>query len=103
MAMFAYYFPALFLLVAILIFVVVHLSIIEFILVIFVIVALLFLLPGYLLEFFIDMSGFVAVIKFCYLHTFFMPAVFYFVPIFPESRAGTLVLRFYVVVFFTLS
>ena len=92
-----------FLLVAILFFVIIHFSMIIFLLVIFVIVVLYFLFPGYFPKLFLDMSRFVAVIIFFYVCTFFMPAVFSFVPIFPASREGTFVLGFYVKGSFILS
>ena len=86
----------LFLHVAILFFVIVHFEIIVFLLVIFVFVVLLFFLSDYLPTVFIDMSRFVAAMSFWYIPTFFMPAVFFLVTVFPAWCAGTLVLGFYV-------
>ena len=42
------------------------------------------------------MYGFITLMKFWYLHTFFMTAVFSLVPVSPASRTVTLVLGFYI-------
>ena len=96
-------FSRLFLLVAILFFLIVQISIIAFILVIFVLVVLWFFFPDSLPTVFIYMSSFVAVMKFCYVCNLFMPELFSFVTVFPTSRAGTLILEFYVEGFFIFS
>ena len=89
----------LFLLVVILFFVIVHFVIIAFLLFILVLVDICFFFPEYLPTIFLDISRFVAVFTFWYVRTFFIPVVFFLVTIFPESRAGTLVLGFYIEVF----
>ena len=57
-------FFCLFLLVAIILFVIVHFAMIAFLLDVFVHVVPLFFFPGFLLTFFLDMSGFVIVMAF---------------------------------------
>ena len=48
---------------------------------------------------FLDMSRFVAVMKFWYVFTLFIPALFSFVPVFSASLSGTFLLLFYVMGF----
>ena len=86
----------LFLLVSIFFFVVVHFAIIAFLLVVFVLVVLWFFFPNSLPEVFLYIYGFVAVMTFWYVFTFFMPELFSLVPVYPARCAGTLILGFYV-------
>ena len=65
----------LFLLVAILFFVVVRFSIIAFLLIILVLVVPLFFFISYLVSVFVEMSGFYTVIKFWYVCTFYIQEV----------------------------
>ena len=90
------FFFGFFLPVKILYFVIVNFEIIFFLLVISGIVVPWFFFPDSLPTVFLDMSRFVAVMKFWYVCTLFMSAVFYHFPVYPSSRAGTLVLGFYV-------
>ena len=81
---------------------IVHFSIIAFLLAIFFLVVLFFFFPDSLPEVFLDMSGFVAVMEFWYACTLFMTSVFYFVPVFTASGADNLVLVFHREGFFIL-
>ena len=85
-----------FILIAILFFVISYFAIIAFLLVIFNLVVIFFSLPDSITTAFLGDLRFFAVMTFWYVCTFFMPTLFYFVPIFPASCAGTLALRFYV-------
>ena len=76
---------------AILFFVIVNFVMISFILVISVLV---FFFSDTLPIIFIDMPGFVDVMKFWYVCTLYMPEVFYFVAVFHASCEITLVLVF---------
>ena len=97
------FFYRLFLIAAILFFVMVHFLIIAFNLVIFVPVVLLFILPDYLLTVFLDISRFVLVMTFWYIHTFCISEIFPLVPVSPASHARILILGFYVERFFISS
>ena len=90
----------LFLPVSIFFLVIFHLSIIAFLIVIFVIVALWFFFSRSLPIVFIGMSRFVAVMKFWYVCIFFMPEVVSLVSAFTASCIGTLVLGLYLEGFF---
>ena len=89
-----------FLYVAILFFVIVHFSIIAFLLLIFFLVALLFFFLDYLAIVFLDMNIFPVVVTLWYVHTFYVPALLWLVPISLASCEGTLVFGFYIEVFF---
>ena len=89
-------FFGLFLPVEIYFFVIGHVSIITFLLIIFVLVVPWFFIVDNIVSVFLGVSGFVTVVTFWCVCTFSVPAVLWLVPIFPASRAGTLVLGFYV-------
>ena len=78
------FFFLLFLLVKIILLVIFNFGIIEFPLVIFFLVFPIFSFLDYLLTVFLDLSGFIAVIKFCFLCNFFMPEVFSLCPCFSQ-------------------
>ena len=80
----------------IILFVIFDFWIIAFIIVIFVLVVPLFFSLDYLLTVFIDLSGFVVVMKYWFVCTCFTPALFSLVPMFTASCASTLVLLLYV-------
>ena len=94
----------LFLHVTILIFVIVHLSVVTFIFVFsFILIGpWLFYLCSIAVVFF-EVSHLVVVLICWYDITLYMPTFFQFVPVFTTSLAGTLVLYFYVKVFFIFS
>ena len=84
------------LIIAILFFVIIWFAIITFLLVILVLVFLCSFFPEYFPEVSLEMSRFVAVMTLWYICTYFMPALFSFVPLFPASCAGTFIFRFYI-------
>ena len=85
----------LFLLVAILFFVLVQFLIISFLIIFFVLVLTWYVFLSYIFTVFLEISWFVEVLTFWYVHTFYMPEVLWLVATFPASRACTLVLGFY--------
>ena len=85
------------LLVTVFLLVLCHLSVATFISVFtFVLMFTWLLLLRYFVIVFIEVSHICIVTKFLYVCTFSMPTNFWFMPVFPESRSGTIVLDFYV-------
>ena len=81
---------------------IVHFTIVAFLLVIFLLVDIFLFFLDYLPTVFLYMYGFVVAMKLWCVCTFFIPTVF-LVPVFPVSCAGTLVLVFNVEGFFVFS
>ena len=93
----------LFPLVEILFFAIFHISIIAFLFIVFILVVPWFLFLDSPTTVFLGMSGFFTVMTFWYVFTFSMPALFLLVHVPPTSRAGNLVLVFYIEGFFIFS